>query len=155
MKLEAFGKTVFDLSFHDENDKDYFLIKFPVNPGCKGANFSTPGRIRKILPSWLQFSIESSWQDILFTIMVNKIPKVHTFNVGSPAPQTPNPMIAGAVAYVGIEDVFPDGEIRFMVEPKLTSWGTKHPGCYTLTVWSGECKIETPILKNVRLTKNS
>ena len=141
ISLDPSGKTVLELSFHDENDKDYFLIKFPLNPGCKGANLSSPGKVKKILPSWLQFHVESKWQDILVTILVNKVPQVHTFKAGSLVPPTPNPLIASAVSFIGIEDIFPDGEIWFMVEPKATSWGTKDPGCYILTVWSSECKI--------------
>lgn len=143
IKINPGESRIDNLSLHDSSDRDYFCLQVPVNPKCKGALNPNISHFFNIMSSWLQICVKPEWplEGVIITFFLkNGMSQQYTFNTGDVCPESP--LLAESAAFFGIEDWFPDGNVRFLVEAKPDKSGKKQRGCYSMTIKYGKCRIK-------------
>ncbi len=134
-----------DLTFHSSSDIDYFSVTVPINSDCKGLNIKNLPVTKQFSPSMLQICANSisNIETVIVTVYKDGGEKKYELNT-----KCNDPFVAESAAYFLLEDNFPNGIIKFKVEPKQNAYKEK-VGCYSLKIKHSECSItdKTGVLK--------
>ncbi|MCP4657276.1 MAG: hypothetical protein GY856_17845 [bacterium] len=125
---------VYELSFHQAGDIDFFSLEVPINPDCKGAfTAPPPTSLDVIIPSVLTIKAEPEWPlpGVVFTL-----------TDGPPWPNTFTPGNVQQSIFLALEDNFQTGKVLFSMEPMAAVSGKVEPGCYSMTLRHRNCRVE-------------
>ncbi|NOX88044.1 MAG: hypothetical protein GXO77_03390, partial [Calditrichaeota bacterium] len=127
------------LSLHNSNDIDFFTLQIPIDASCKNAARKYPAYYN-VTPSYLQICAEPMFplDSLRVTVFTGNNQK-QIFDVGK---CVQNPLLAGSVSFINVENIFPSGKVKFSVEAKTDKSGKKERGSYSLTIKYEKCKIE-------------